>query len=464
MQLASSVSARDLARHARPGPRYTSYPPATTFSPSFGPDQVRATLAHVREHSPDEPISLYCHIPFCSSLCWYCACNVKVTRERDRGRSYLDALIAELALVGNALGRSQPVAEVALGGGSPNFLTADQHTRLVEAIAENFDLRPGAELGIECDPRDTSRDQVDNLARLGFKRLSVGVQDFAPQVQEAIHRQQSAETTRALVDHARSRGFTSLNIDLVYGLPGQTRDSLRGTLNAVIAMTPQQVALFGYAHLPRRFRHQRLVERKHSVPGPDDRAALFLVARDTFENAGYIQVGLDHFAPPDAPLARAARDGSLWRNFQGYSVKRADNLIGFGASAISSVADAYWQNNPEIPAFAAAVTAGRAAVVRGMQLDRDDRIRRRVIATLMCHAQLDFAEIDAECGIRFEDYFDRELDGLGGPDYAELIEVDFDARRLRTTPLGTYLIRNVCMVFDRHLAGSAGRARFSPTM
>ncbi|WP_428267035.1 oxygen-independent coproporphyrinogen III oxidase [Haliangium sp.] len=455
------ITAHDLARHAGQGPRYTSYPPATAFAPGFGADQAQAALA--RLGASRAPISLYCHIPFCSTLCWYCACNVKVTRNRDRGRAYVDRLIAELTLVSQALGGSQPVVEIALGGGSPNFLEPVQHSRLIEAVVAAFDLRDDAALGIELDPRDTSPEQVDNLAALGFNRLSVGVQDFDQEVQDAIHRQQSVDQTRELIAHARRRGFTSVNVDLVYGLPGQTQETLLTTLAAVIEMAPQQVAIFGYAHLPQRFRHQKLVERRHPVPGLDRRAELLLAAQEAFAAAGYVRVGIDHFAHPDAPLARAARDGTLQRNFQGYCVRRADDLIGCGASAISAAAGAYWQNAPGPDAWAQAVAGGRLPVVRGIELSRDDIIRRDVITQLMCWAELDFAAIEGRHDIRFEDYFGAELDRLDGDDYADLVELDRRGRRLGTTRLGFDLVRNVCMVFDSHLT-EVGRARFSPTL
>jgi oxygen-independent coproporphyrinogen-3 oxidase len=446
-------------RHVRPGPRYTSYPPATEFTPSFGPTHARATLERLDE---DAPLSLYVHVPFCARLCWYCGCNVEVTRNRDRGRAYVDTLIGEIDMIARVLGTRRRVVEIALGGGSPNFLPESEHTRLLEAIRARFDVAADAVLGIELDPRDTTHAQVANLAALGFRRLSVGVQDFAPVVQTAIHRHQSLEVTRGLIEHARSQGFTSVNIDLVYGLPGQTETSMLQTLFAVLSLGPDQVALFGYAHLPERFRHQKLVERWQPVPDLDQRAALFVAAQDAFDRAGYVRIGIDHFARAHAPLARAAQRHNLQRSFQGYGVRRADHLLAFGASGISRVDGAYWQSHADVTSWTQAVRAGRMPVARGVALDRDDRIRGDVIAELMCYAGLDFAAIERQHGIRFEEYFASELDELS-ENHGNLVAIDRQGRRLHTSPLGADLLRNVCMVFDRYV-GAAEQPRFSPTL
>jgi len=460
-----ALAPETLAAHARPGPRYTSYPPATEFRPAFGGADAGSRLQTLAATSPAAPISLYCHIPYCSRLCWYCGCNVTVTRDRSRGSSYVDVLIEEIDLVAGILGRGWPLAELALGGGSPNFLAGDDLRRLHRAIGDAFTVQPDADLGIELDPRDTTLDKVELLAELGFRRFSVGVQDFAEEVQRRINRYQTAEQTADLLAAARRSGFTSANVDLVYGLPEQTPERFADTLDQVIAMAPQQVAIFGYAHLPHLRRHQKLVEREGPVPGPSARAELLLLALERFGAAGYQRIGLDHFARPDAPLAVAARAGKLQRNFQGYVVDRAEHMVACGTTGISDVAGAYWQNLGDDQDWAERVHAGELPVARGIALGDDDLLRRWVIRRLMCDGVLDFAAVDARSGGRFEDDFAGELGRLEGDDLAPLATVDRDARRITATPLGQALIRNVCMVFDRYLTEPVpGAPRFSPTL
>jgi len=446
-----------------PGPRYTSYPPATRFTPAFGADAAGAEFDRLRAEDPDAPISLYSHVPFCSSLCWYCGCNVVATKDRARGTSYLDLVIDELRMVAERIGR-RPIAELALGGGSPNFLRAPDLERLVAAVDATFDRTDDAVFGVELDPRDTPTETVAALAAVGFRRLSVGIQDFSTEVQRRIHRHQSEESTRQLIEEARRQGFTAINGDLVYGLPGQTPETFAATLDAVISMQPEQVALFGYAHLPDRIPHQKLVERDGPVPGLRERAKLLEVALHKFDAAGYQKIGLDHFARPDAPLAAAAREGTLHRNFQGYVVKKADYLIAVGATGISDTGRAYWQNAP-LADWEEKVRRGQLPVVRGVRLTDDDILRRHVITRLMCEGELDFAAVEAQFPIRFDDYFTGELTAFDEPDAARLAAVDRRARRIEATDLGRHLIRNVCMIFDPHLDGPGGdRARFSRTL
>jgi oxygen-independent coproporphyrinogen-3 oxidase len=447
----------EIAGRAQAGPRYTSYPPATQFRVGFGADDAVRELAALPAGAA---ISLYGHIPFCSQLCWYCGCNVTATRDRSRGSAYVDTLIRELDLVAAASGGGRPLAELSFGGGSPNFLESRDLARLVEAIAARFPLRGDAELGIELDPRDTRPAQIDACAELGFTRLSVGVQDFDPAVQRAIHRTQSVAQTRAVVERARLRGFRSVNVDLVYGLPGQSVDSIGRTLDEVVALAPDRLAVFGYAHMPHLRPHQKLVERAAPVPGLLTRVELLRTVMDRLADAGYVRVGLDHFARPDDPLAAAARDGSLGRNFQGYVVRRAEQLIGVGASAISDAGGAYWQNAVDVDDWARAVEAGALPVVRGVRLDADDQLRRFVITRLMCDGALDFAEVEERHDIRFTDRFASELARLEGS-HLDLVRVDRARGTLTATRLGHHLIRNVCVVFDRYARDGAGG---SPTI
>lgn len=457
----SPLEAATLAAFVRPGPRYTSYPPATSFGGEFGDASARAELARLRTEQPNASVSLYCHIPFCSRLCWYCGCNVVITRRRERAGSYIELLVREIELVTELCGRGRPLAEVALGGGSPNFLRPHDLTVLMRAIDESFSPGDHAVFGIELDPRDTSHEVVVTLGELGFRRLSVGVQDFSEEVQRRINRHQSREQTQRLVDDARQRGFDAVNMDLIYGLPGQTPETFDDTLQSVLAMAPEQVALFGYAHLPDRLPHQKLVERDGAVPGLDQRAALLDVALTAFAAHGYRRIGLDHFARADAPLARAADEGRLQRNFQGYVVDTADVLLACGSTGISDTGGAYWQNH-KLAEWEAAISEGQLPVARGARLTDDDRVRRHVITRLMCDAALDFGAVDAHFGICCEEYFHAELTRLETGEEQALARVDRAARRIIATELGSYLIRNVCMVFDAHLGRTS--ARFSPTL
>lgn len=455
-----------VADRSRRGPRYTSYPPATEFDDSFGPADACTQL---RDLPADTLVSLYCHIPYCRSLCWYCGCNVEVTRDRSRGTSYIDVLARELALVA-AQCTDLRIVEIALGGGSPNFLLETDLGRLIQTIRDTFAVAEDAELGAEMDPRETTMDFLVALADHGFTRMSVGVQDFDESVQKAIHRHQSIEQTGALISNARKLGFRSVNVDLVYGLPAQTPRSFATTLDTVLAFEPQQVALFGYAHLPHRLPHQKLVERGGHMPGTVERAELMLLAADRFERAGYVQVGIDHFARPDAPLVRAALNGELHRNFQGYVVRRAERLLGCGASAISDSGGAYWQNHADVATWHDRVMSGALPVARGVALDADDQVRRYVITKLMCDAELELGEVEAKFGIDARDYFSHELAELARDEYADLVEIDLDEGWLCATALGCQLLRNVCLVFDRYNRDLATRPqngsppRFSQTI
>jgi oxygen-independent coproporphyrinogen-3 oxidase len=444
----------DLISFAGRAPRYTSYPPATELAGTFGPDDARTELERMRAAEPDEPISLYCHIPFCSRLCWYCGCNVTVTRDRSRGSRYVDTLLAELELMAKSVGR-RPILDVSWGGGSPNFLSPEDMAKLATGIGRYFDLPPDAMLGIELDPRDSNHGHLAALSELGFTRMSVGVQDFALPVQKAINRHQSAEQTGDLIADARRLGFKQVNVDLVYGLPLQTTESLGNTIEEVLDMDPEQVAIFGYAHLPQRLPHQKLVERAGAVPGPEARAELLFVALERFDRAGYIRIGIDHFARPDSPLAHAALEGRLHRNFQGYVPYRTAALLGVGATAISDSGGAYWQNSTDVGKWATLVEEGHLPVHRGVGLSDDDRLRRWVITRLMCDLEIDLAEVGERFSIDAPSYFERELDELGSGDYTKLVEVDRSTGWIGATALGCNLIRNVCLVFDRYSATRA---------
>jgi oxygen-independent coproporphyrinogen-3 oxidase len=457
MDSAEENLAACLAEHASRGPRYTSYPPATEFAP-IDAELVRRELATVTA-SPN-PISLYMHIPFCRSLCAYCGCNVIPTRDESRGDGYVDQLLTEMALVARGHVTS-PVSEIALGGGSPNFLPPRLLRKLIDAVERYFPVDADARRSIELDPRTTTTAQLETLADLRFNSLSIGVQDFAERVQDAIRRHQSVVQTKWLVDTARLVGLADLNIDMVYGLPRQTVESFSITLDTVIDLAPDRVALFGYAHLPDKLPHQRIVEKAGRVLDTYERATLFLLGVEKFQRAGYVQIGLDHFARADSKLALAAREKRLTRTFQGYVEKRAESIIGFGTSAISCTPRMYWQNHPKLDAWEKDIAAQRLPVHRGCVLDVDDRARRSLISTLMCTGEVDLVALGVEQGIDAESFFADELAALGK--HVDLAAFDRDEQRITTTDMGKLLVRNVCMLFDRYYVGEKTQ-RFSSTI
>ena len=433
-----------LAEWAGRGPRYTSYPPTTQFGP-IDLERVRREVGEIGEHS--EAISLYVHVPFCKSLCWYCGCNVIPTRDEVRGIGYVDDLATEMALLAG-LAFTAPVTELALGGGSPNFLAPRTLRTLVDTVERYFRIAPDARRSIELDPRSTSLAQIETLAALKFRAISLGVQDFAAPVQDAIHRHQSVVQTRWLVDCARANGFDDINIDIVYGLPRQTETSFAETLDTVTGLHPDRIALFGYAHLPSKLPHQALVERAGRVLDPYERATLLLQGIDRLTAAGYIHLGLDHFARPGSRLARASAEHRMVRTFQGYSERRADSIIGLGTSAISSTPRMHWQNHSELGAWQESLARTRLPVARGFLLDEDDRARAGLIGHLMCEGTVDLGQLGREHGLDPETYFARELSQLRT--IPELAAYCSETRAIQTTPMGRLLVRNVCMVFDRY--------------
>ena len=459
------VTAHELARHAGAGPRYTSYPPATQFSSDFGAADARAHFAALERAPQDEPLAVYVHVPFCSELCWYCGCNVTVTRARDRGTEFVRTLSDEIEQAAGGLGARKRVVDIALGGGSPNFLRPVDLVSVVGAINRWFAVDRDAEMSIELDARDTPDALIDVIAELGFNRLSLGVQDFHPEVQQAIHREQSVGQTRGVIEHARKRGISRVNVDLVYGLPLQTTERLVHTVDEVVDLRPNRVALFGYAHLPHLRPHQKLVERAGPIPGIAERAELLSAAMARLDAAGYVRVGLDHYVLPDDELLAAAASGDLHRNFQGYVVQRAEHLLGFGPSAISDVAGAYWQNDPDVAGWSNRVTAGVLPVARGVRLEADDFVRGFVIDRLMCDGEIGFDAFEERFGVDFAEYFAAELAQLASGTLAELVDIDLAGGRLVATPLGCHFIRSVCMVFDAYRAPDGGDPpKASPTI
>ena len=454
-----------LARYATSAPRYTSYPTAIDWrhdlDPASYPDRLRAVAA-----SP-APISAYIHLPFCEARCFFCGCNVVITKNHGRALPYLDELEKELAAVAaTGIGRTRKVTQYHWGGGTPTFLNEAEIARLQESFRKHFTLDDDAEVAIEVDPRHTTAGQIKLLAKLGFNRLSLGVQDFDPKVQESVHRVQSEEETRATVDVAREAGIGGVNIDLIYGLPYQTRQGFADTIERVLTMRPDRVALFHYAHVPWIRKHQEGLP-EDAFPDGALKMAIFTDSVLRFTQAGYEYVGLDHFALPTDELARARKDGSLQRNFMGYTTRKGADLLPFGVSAIGEIGGAFVANPREIQAWSAAVNARGHAIDRGHVLDADDRLRRDVIVGLMCHGKLDTRAIASAHGIDFDRTFAVELGELQGAVDDGLVVLSPGA--IEITTLGQAFMRNIALPFDRYYrlrkASGEGTSRtFSKTV
>ena len=396
----------------KPGPRYTSYPTADRFTTQVAGAEYEVALSRrAQSAAKASPVGLYLHIPFCESVCYYCACNKVVTRQHGRAQAYLAALTQEMQLHAQVLGYRTPIAALHLGGGTPTFLSDLEITGLMRSVREHFTFAPGAELAIEVDPRTVSTARLSHLSALGFNRLSMGVQDFDPEVQRAVHRVQSPEQVAGLVQDARDLGYDSINLDLIYGLPLQTEASFARTLRQVTAIRPNRLALYAYAHLPQRFKPQRRIDESQ-LPSAGGRLAMLGQAIDHLLGAGYAYIGMDHFALPDDELAVAKHQGRLHRNFQGYTSMPDLDLIGLGVSAIGRVGPQYVQNFKEVGAYQEAVAQGRFPVERGVALTRDDLLRRSVIMALMCQGRVDFESIELAHLIDFGTYFQAELASL----------------------------------------------------
>lgn len=449
-----------LRRHDVAGPRYTSYPTADRFVEAFGPDDYVRALQQRRSGAAALvlPLSLYVHVPFCESLCYYCACNKIITKHHDRAAEYLRYLGREVDLHTAQLGVGQTVTQLHLGGGTPTFLSDAELRELMAMLRRSFTLTPGGEYSIEVDPRTIDAGRLDTLAELGFNRLSFGVQDFDPAVQKAVHRVQPAEQVFSLVQAARERGFDSVNVDLIYGLPQQTPESFARTIQQVNELRPDRIALYAYAHLPERFKPQRRIASAE-LPGAAAKLAMLSGALARFQGAGYVYVGMDHFALPNDALAVAKRQGRLHRNFQGYSTQPDCDLIGLGVSSIGRIGATYSQNAKTLEEYYDAIDHGHFAVVRGLALSRDDLVRRAVIMALMCQGEVLFESINLAYLIDFKSYFAPELEALR--ELADQGLVTLDDGGIQVTAMGWYFVRAVAMAFDRYLQADRNRARFS---
>jgi len=456
----TAVSPDLLRRFDVPGPRYTSYPTADRFVEAFGQEDYILALEQRRTGTASKalPLSLYVHIPFCESLCYYCACNKIITKHHDRADTYLRYLSREIDLHTAHCGTGQVVSQLHLGGGTPTFLSDDGLRELMAMLKRSFTLAPGGEYSIEVDPRTVTPERLAVLAGLGFNRLSFGVQDFDPEVQKAVHRIQPAEQVFALVESARSLGFESINVDLIYGLPRQTPESFDRTLAQVTQLRPDRIALYAYAHLPERFKPQRRIVPAE-LPTGAGKVSMLSRSLDAFIAAGYVYVGMDHFALPDDALAVAKRQGRLHRNFQGYSTQPDCDLIGLGVSAIGRVGATYSQNAKTLDEYYDFLNQGRLPVVRGLALTRDDLVRRAVIMALMCQGELLFEPLEQAWLIDFRRYFAAEIEQLEGMAEQGLVQVRPDG--IEVTAMGWFFVRGIAMVFDRYLQADRNRARFS---
>jgi len=444
-----------------PGPRYTSYPTADRFVEAFGPTQYRQALRQRGEGAVvggAPPLSLYVHIPFCDSLCYYCACNKIITKHHDRAAGYLELLAREIELHVQELGRGQGLSQLHLGGGTPTFLSDEELAQLMGLVRGAFRILPKCEVSIEVDPRTATRQRLRHLAEIGFNRVSFGVQDFDADVQAAVHRVQSYDSVQELVHEARALKFESINADLIYGLPKQTPESFSRTIGQVCALRPTRIALYAYAHLPQRFKPQRRIVSA-DLPSGEQRVQMLGNALAGFVASGYVYIGMDHFALPDDALAVAKRQGRLHRNFQGYTTQPDCDLIGLGVSAIGRVGATYSQNAKTLSEYEDALAQNELPVVRGLALTRDDLLRRSVIMGLMCQGRVEYESVELAHLINFRETFAPEFERLKPLEEMGLVEVGTQA--IQVTATGWYFVRAVAMTFDRYLQSDKVRERFS---
>jgi len=437
-----------IKRYNQSGPRYTSYPTAIQFDEAFGVEDYK--LAAARSNESDRGLSLYYHIPFCDTVCFFCACNKVWTRERSKTTPYLERLFKEIEMQSELFDSSRKVEQLHLGGGTPTFINNDEMRQLMEKTRKHFNLYDDdtGEYSIEIDPREANRESVKLLRELGFNRMSLGVQDFDPAVQKAVNRIQTQAETFEVLEGAREAGFMSVNVDLIYGLPLQTESGFIKTLDSVLEAEPDRFSIFNYAHMPSMFPTQKKL-KEADMPSADEKLAILHATTERLLEAGYVYIGMDHFAKPDDELAIAQRDETLYRNFQGYSTHADCDLVGMGATSISLINNTYAQNRKGLDEYYTAIDAGELAVFRGVELSEDDELRRDVITRLISHFHLNFANIDAAWQIRFKEYFAKELTNL-----VPMIDdglISMTDNDLYVSAKGRLLIRNICMVFDAYI-------------
>ncbi len=441
----------DLAlinRYDKAGPRYTSYPTALELHEGFGDEDYRQQIA--KSNAAGGPLSLYFHIPFCDTVCFYCACNKIVTKNRKHAEPYLESLYKEISLLGALFDNQRVVNQLHWGGGTPTFLSFEQMRQLMTVTRQHFLLKDDddCEYSIEVDPRETNSHTIKKLRELGFNRISLGLQDFDPAVQKAVNRIQSEEQTFRVLADAKTEGFKSTNIDLIYGLPFQSVDTFADTLDKIVAAEPDRFSIFNYAHMPTRFKTQRQINEA-DMPSAEVKLEILQMVGQKLTTAGYVYIGMDHFAKPNDALAIAQREGKLYRNFQGYSTHSDCDLIGFGITSIGRVGDAYIQNVKELDEYEQLIKINKLPVYKGVTLDFDDQLRRAVITYIICHFELNFSSIEDAFSINFAEYFAKELTELAPMEVDGLITIS--ATGIQVLSAGRLLIRNVCMVFDKYL-------------
>lgn len=437
-----------IKRYNQSGPRYTSYPTAVQFDESFGIADYEAAAA--RSNASGRGLSLYFHIPFCDTICFYCACNKEWTRDRKKTTPYLERLFKEIELQAKLFDPNRKVEQLHWGGGTPTFINHDEMRQLMAKTREHFNLYDddSGEYSIEIDPREATAETIKLLRELGFNRMSLGVQDFDPKVQKAVNRIQSEEETFTVLNAARAEGFLSVNVDLIYGLPFQTQDSFLQTLDKLLEVEPDRFSIFNYAHMPAMFPTQKKM-REEDMPTPDQKLAILQATTERLLEAGYVYIGMDHFAKPDDELAVAQRNETLYRNFQGYSTHADCDLIGMGATSIGLVDNTYSQNRKDLESYYKAIDGGQLAIFRGVHLTEDDELRRDVITRLISHFHLNFATVNKQWGIRFDEYFAKELQAV--KIFAEDGLLTLNDQDIYITAKGRLLIRNICMAFDAYI-------------
>lgn len=440
------------------GPRYTSYPTADRFVEAFTENAYKEALEQRRLHPINQPLSIYVHIPFCESLCFYCACNKIVTKHHERSREYLDYLKKEIDLHLDYLGQKQVVSQLHLGGGSPTFFSDEEIKELFNKLKEVFVFSSQGEYSIEVDPRTVDSKRLKRLKEIGFNRLSFGVQDFNPDVQKAVHRVQPFDQVVSLMNDAHEDGYESINMDLIYGLPLQTPETFNETLDQVISLKPDRIALYAYAHLPQRFKPQRRIH-EDDIPPAKNKITMLSLAIEKFLENGYIYVGMDHFALPTDSLAIAKRQGRLHRNFQGYSTQPDCDIIALGVSAIGRVGANYNQNAKELEDYYDHLNHRRFPIIKGLALSKDDIVRRAVIMEIMCQGRLDYESIELAYLINFKEYFSSEMNLLRN--FQEKDFIDLDDSGIQVTDTGWFFVRAIAMIFDRYLQLDQNRTRFS---
>lgn len=460
MRPPTAIDASLLRRYDRPGPRYTSYPTAPHFSPDFDERALREAISESNGDPIPRLLSIYVHVPFCFSPCFYCGCNRIITRDRTQAATYLARLYREIAMMAAMFDRDREVVQIHFGGGTPNFLSPVELREVVDTLRHHFHFaaRRDRELSIELDPRSLSPSDVAEYATIGFDRASLGVQDFDPAVQVAVNRVQTVEETLAIIEACRRYGFRSVNVDLIYGLPKQTPEGFAKTLDIVIAARPDRLAIYSYAHLPEYFKPQQRIDAAH-LPTPDGKIALLQLAIGKLAAAGYVYVGMDHFALPDDELALAQANGTLHRNFMGYTTHADSDLVGVGVSAISHVGATFSQNPRDLPTWQAAIDQGRLPVFRGMHMDDDDQLRADLIQHLMCQAEVPVSALERRYAIDFATYFQDALVRLQPMIDDGLVRIEDDC--IRATSQGRLLLRNIAMCFDRYFDNPGVPIRFS---